>query len=187
MSQITKKALAESLKSLLEKTALDKITVKDVVEDCEVNRQTFYYHFHDIYDLVDWIFTQETIKALDGKSDAVTWKDGFVRILAAMRANKNIIDNTVRSIDREQLENFMCAFARKILMGVIEDMSEGLCVPPEKKESLADFYKYPFVGTMLDWLRAGMKKEPQQLVDEVADIMEGTLKLNLEKNSRNNP
>ena len=54
MSQMTKQALANSLKSLLQKKTLNKITIKDIVDDCGVNRQTFYYHFQDVYDLVDW-------------------------------------------------------------------------------------------------------------------------------------
>lgn len=47
MSQITKKALAKSLKSLMNTTPLAKITVNDIVKQCEVNRRTFYYHFQD--------------------------------------------------------------------------------------------------------------------------------------------
>ena len=60
MSLTTKKALAMSLKSLLEKRTLDKITVKDIVSECSLNRQTFYYHFHDTYDLLQWLYSYET-------------------------------------------------------------------------------------------------------------------------------
>ena len=56
MSEITKKALAETLKKLLSKNKLNKITIKEITEDCGVNRQTFYYHFKDIYDLLEWIY-----------------------------------------------------------------------------------------------------------------------------------
>ena len=56
MAQTTKRALAASLKKLAAKKPLDKITVIDITEDCGVNRQTFYYHFQDIFDLVEWIF-----------------------------------------------------------------------------------------------------------------------------------
>ena len=52
MSQITKRALEASLKKLLTKKPLDKITITDITEDCGINRMTFYYHFKDIYDLV---------------------------------------------------------------------------------------------------------------------------------------
>ena len=59
MSEITKKALAETLKKLLSKNKLNKITIKEITEDCGVNRQTFYYHFKDIYDLLEWIYKNE--------------------------------------------------------------------------------------------------------------------------------
>ena len=59
MSQTTKRALAQSLKHLMEQKPLEKITVVDISEDCGVNRQTFYYHFQDIYDLIEWIYINE--------------------------------------------------------------------------------------------------------------------------------
>ena len=67
MSLTTKRALAESLKKLLSKRGLDKITVKDIVEDCGVNRQTFYYHFHDIYDLTEWIIQDDAENILSAE------------------------------------------------------------------------------------------------------------------------
>ena len=69
MSQTTKKALAASLKQLLKEKPLDKITVTDLVEDCEVNRQTFYYHFQDIYDLIEWIYVSEAARILGDKKN----------------------------------------------------------------------------------------------------------------------
>ena len=65
----TKLALANSLKKLLQKKFLDDITVKEIVEDCEVNRQTFYYHFQDIYDLLRWYLSHETEQALTDDRD----------------------------------------------------------------------------------------------------------------------
>lgn len=64
MSQTTKRALEASLKKLLLEKPLNKITINDITEDCGVNRMTFYYHFKDIYDLVDWILTEDAIKAV---------------------------------------------------------------------------------------------------------------------------
>ncbi|MFR8027761.1 TetR/AcrR family transcriptional regulator, partial [Eisenbergiella massiliensis] len=55
MQNITKTALEASLKKLLLKKPLDKITIRDLTEDCGISRMTFYYHFKDIYDLVEWI------------------------------------------------------------------------------------------------------------------------------------
>ena len=70
----TKLALANALKKLLQKKFLDDITVKELVEECEVNRQTFYYHFQDIYDLLRWFLEHETSEALRG---ADCWQDAL--------------------------------------------------------------------------------------------------------------
>ena len=67
MSLVTKRALEASLKNLLLKKPLDKITINDIADDCGINRMTFYYHFRDIYDLVEWSCAEDAKKALDGK------------------------------------------------------------------------------------------------------------------------
>lgn len=69
MSQMTKKSLAVSLKKMLAQKPLEKIKVIDITEDCEVNRQTFYYHFKDIYDLLEWVYTNEATRAFGRKKD----------------------------------------------------------------------------------------------------------------------
>ena len=65
MSDLTKKALAEALKNRLSKTTLKNITIKDLTDDCGLNRQTFYYHFSDIYELMEWIFVDEANRILN--------------------------------------------------------------------------------------------------------------------------
>ena len=67
MSQITKRALETSLKNLLLQKPLNKITISDIAKDCGINRMTFYYHFKDIYDLIEWTCNEETARAINGK------------------------------------------------------------------------------------------------------------------------
>ena len=78
MSQTTKRALEDSLKRMLLKKSLDKITISDIAEDCGINRMTFYYHFKDIYDLVEWSCIEDAARALDGKKTYDTWQQGFL-------------------------------------------------------------------------------------------------------------
>ena len=67
MSQVTKRALEQSLKNLLLKKPLTKITINDIAQDCGINRMTFYYHFKDIYDLVEWAYLEDARAALEEK------------------------------------------------------------------------------------------------------------------------
>ena len=100
MSQVTKRALEASLKNLLLKKPLDKITINDITEDCGINRMTFYYHFKDIYDLIEWCCVEDAKKALEGKKTYDTWQQGFLQIFEAVLDNKPFILNVYHSVSR---------------------------------------------------------------------------------------
>ena len=88
MSNITKHALAESLKKLLLKKPLNKITINDLTTDCGISRMAFYYHFKDIYDLVEWACLEESRKALQGM---IPGRKGFFRFLKqSMKTNLSL-------------------------------------------------------------------------------------------------
>lgn len=181
MAQTTKKALAASLKKLLAEKPLDKITVIDIVEDCEVNRQTFYYHFKDIYDLVEWIYTSEATKALAGKKTYNTWQQGFLQIFQYVLDNKVFVVNTYHSINREHLQKYLYNETYLLLMGVIEEKAAGMSVRDDDKAFIADFYKYAFVGLMLEWIATGMKENPSAIIERLSTLIFGDIAGALDK------
>jgi len=73
----TKEALAQSLIKYLNRTTLDKITINDIAKDSNFNRHTFYYHFRDVHDLLEWIFIQETEKMINWSNTAEKWEDTY--------------------------------------------------------------------------------------------------------------
>ncbi len=175
MSQITKKALAASLKSLLEKTTLDKITIKDIVDMCGINRQTFYYHFQDVYSLLDWIFVSEAEKVISENKLEENWKKGLLAVFKYLTENKQFIINTYRSIGREYLEQYLYKAVFEALIGILEKKTKGLAVSEADKKFIADFYKYALVGMVLEWIRTGMKEDPKQIVDHISRFIEGDM------------
>lgn len=181
MAQTTKRALAASLKKLLRDKPLDKITVVDIAEDCGVNRQTFYYHFQDIYALVEWIFTSEAAEALDGKRTYDTWQQGFLQIFEYALAQKALVMNAYRSISREYLEAFFYRVTYGLLIGVVEEMAQGMAVREDDKAFIADFYKYAFVGLVLDWIKKGMREDPGRIVARLSILIEGDIAKALNK------
>lgn len=171
------------MKGLLEDRKLDKVTVVDIVEDCEVNRQTFYYHFKDIYDLVEWIFTSETMKLLDGNKSYATWQEGYLRAFEYARKNRNFMVNVYYSTGREYLMNFLYRETYELLMGVIEEKAqeEQVQVQEEDKAFIADFCKYGFVGLVMEWLRSGMKEDPKWIVKRLGCLIQGDISKAIEK------
>lgn len=181
MSQVTKRALEASLKNLLLKKPLSKITINDITEDCGISRMTFYYHFKDIYDLVEWSCLEDAKRALEGKKTYETWQQGILQIFEAVLDNKPFIINVYRSVSREHVENYLFKLTYDLLIGVVNEKSAGMTIREEDKEFIADFYKYAFVGVMLNWVKDDMKEDPHKIVDRISLIMHGNVTEALDK------
>ena len=159
MSQVTKRALEQSLKNLLLKKPLTKITINDIAEDCGINRMTFYYHFKDIYDLVEWSCLEDARRALEEKKTHDTWQQGLLQIFEAVRQNKPFILNVYHCVDREQVERYLRPPVDHLILGVIDEQTAAMTVRDEDKAFIAQVYGYIFIGIMLDWIRQGMKSD----------------------------
>lgn len=175
LSQTTKRALAASLKKLLSEKPLDSITVKDIAQDCQVNRQTFYYHFQDIYDLVEWIYTSEVGAAIGDQKTYDTWQQGMTAIFQYILENRALVWRTYHSLSREHLERYLYRASYALLIGVVEERARDLPIRQEDKAFIAHFYKYAFVGLVLDWIGAGMKETPQAIIDRLDLVIHGSI------------
>lgn len=175
MSDITKRAIAASLKNLLKEKKLNKITVQDIADDCGINRQTFYYHFQDIYDLVEWMCIEDTEKVLKENRTYETWQEGFLSVFALAKKDKIFIDNIYRSVSLEMLEQYLYRLVFPLLKNVVDEKSQGFPVREEDKKYIADFYKYAFVGVLLEWIRDDMAERPEDIVARVSSIVGGTI------------
>ncbi|MGD9474280.1 MAG: TetR/AcrR family transcriptional regulator C-terminal domain-containing protein [Eubacteriaceae bacterium] len=175
MSNTTKRALEASLKNLLLKKPLDKITINDIANDCGISRMTFYYHFKDIYDLVEWACIEDASKALDGKKTYDDWQQGFLQIFEAVLDNKPFILNVYHSVSREQVETYLYKLTYDLMIGVVEELAQNMAVKESDKAFIADFYKYALVGLMLDWIRNNMKEDPQKIIERLSILVQGNI------------
>ena len=175
MSQITKRAISASLKHLLLQKPLGKITINDIAEDCGINRMTFYYHFKDIYDLVEWSCLEDARRALEEKKTHDTWQQGLLQIFEAVRQNKPFILNVYHCVDREQVERYLRPLVDHLILGVIDEQSAALTVRDEDKDFIAQVYSYVFIGIMLDWIKNDMRGEPEVIVEKLATLIKGSI------------
>ncbi|MFR3153020.1 MAG: TetR-like C-terminal domain-containing protein [Acutalibacteraceae bacterium] len=181
MSQVTKRALEQSLKNLLLKKPLTKITVGDITEDCGINRMTFYYHFKDIYDLVEWSCLEDAKRALDEKKTYDTWQQGLLQIFKAVQENKPFILNVYRCVHREQVEKYLQPLVDQLLLNVINEEAAGITVRDEDKQFIAQVYSYMFIGLMLDWIKDDMREDPQQIVEKLSKLIKGSVSVALSR------
>ncbi|MPM20781.1 hypothetical protein SDC9_67217 [bioreactor metagenome] len=177
MSSPTKRVLAESFIKLLGTRPLNKITVKEIVEEAGVNRQTFYYHFTDVFDLMRWIFEGE-VQALDDTACDLQTKLRYA--LEKMVQERSLVMNIYHSLSREDLELYFSTVVDSIVCEKLEYDSAELPVSDNDLRFIADFYKFAFVGILLDWIRKGMKDDPVELVNKLMLMLNGELQHDLE-------
>ena len=182
MSQLTKKALAASLEKILIRKPLDKVTIKDITEDCGVNRMTFYYHFQDIYDLVEWMLYEEAIESMKG-IDAGDWERGCLQVFYKVRENKSVITNIYNSSYRSNVSKYLLDIVHGLIYGVVSKAAKELSVDDEQVAFITKFYQYGFVGIVMEWISDGMKQDPKYLVRYSFQGVRDTLQIAL-KNIR---
>ena len=175
MSQTTKRALEVSLKKLLLQKPLPKITINDITDDCGISRMTFYYHFKDIYDLVEWACVEDATQALKGKKTYDTWQEGFLNIFYAVLDNKPLIMNVYRSVSRERIEQYLYPLIHNLILGVIEEKSTCMTINEADKQFIATVYEYAFAGIMLGWIGNSMKEDPAIIVERTSRLMQGSI------------
>lgn len=175
VSNMTKYALEESLKKLMLQKPLDKITINDLTTDCGISRMTFYYHFKDIYDLTEWACLEDASRALEGKKTYGDWQEGLTQIFEAVLENKPFIMNVYHCVSREQIENYLYRLTFDLIEGVVEEKAAGQSICEDEKQFIANFYKYGFVGIMLDWIKQGMRTDYHEIVEQIAVTLKGNV------------
>lgn len=184
MSNITKRALATSLRKLLERTPLDKITIQDLVDDAEVSRKTFYYHFQDIYDLAEWCIVEEGRRVLEGNVTEDTWQQGLRNVVTYLQDNRAMILNAYHSVHRRGdtlIKANLSRLVRPLMEDIFDTQSGSEKVDPEDRELILKIYSLGLVEVILYWIGSGMRPEGSQLVDQFDRVFGGSMETLIQK------
>ena len=177
MANMTKKALENSLKKLLKEKPFDKITIADITEDCGISRMAFYYHFQDIIDLVRWTLISDAEKLVKDNKTYSTWQKGYLAVFETIKKDKAFILNIYHHVPREYITEYLYSITLDLLNAVVEEKVKELKlkVRDEDKLFVANFFKYSFVGLVLDWIDKGMEMDASLIVDKLDSIIHGTI------------
>ncbi|MBZ9633111.1 dihydroxyacetone kinase transcriptional activator DhaS [Clostridium sp. FP1] len=174
-SQLTKKALALSIKKLMETIPLSKLSIQEIVDNCGINRQTFYYHFKDKFDLVNWIYYTEAIENIDNCKNYAHWTDGMYKTLVYFLSNKSFYINALNTPGQNAFDGYLFEKTYDLIMGVINDISSEITVSDKDKNFIADFYTYAFVGITVQWIKNNMRESPKTVVGNLNEMIEGSM------------
>jgi len=185
-SNITKQALADSLKRLMARTDFNQISVKDIVKECGLTRQAFYYHFKDKYDLMNWIYYTETARLMSSYNNVDHWLDGVTDLCNYMKQNKTFYINALNTTGQNSFQEYLHDYIRDISISVIENIQNAK-YEEEKWGFIAEFSATAFVGLIVRWADNGMQEDPAQYVTKMRSIFDGSILCELEGQSRKMP
>ena len=175
----TEKTIMDAFLTLLNQYPLDKICVKDIVSACGISRNTFYYHYQDIYDLLRATFASIVDHVL--QEDVTTWQESLRSCTRFALENRRAVYHVYRSAHREQLERYLYRVTEERMDRLIRHLTAQMSISEEDVRYLTLFYKCAVVGILLEWLNADMKGDVDRLISRMGVLLEGNLRLSLER------
>lgn len=172
MTQLTKQAICAALERLLEREPFSRITVSEIAEECGISRMTFYYHFQDIYDLLEWTVNEE-LDAFLSEADSDDFLRGMHRFFQLLLEKKPLVHNMYHSVPRERMEEYVYRMTERILLPYVDRRLAGKRVSAEDRQCIVDFCKYAFGGFLLNWIAGGMTGNPEEILARVSALAQG--------------
>lgn len=178
-SLITKKAIAEGLKELTKKKSFDKLTVSDISSTCGLNRQTFYYHFRDKYELVNWIYYKELISFFVENLTYENCLHKILQMLQKMKEEDYFYINTLKASAKKEFEEYLFRLVSELFFDIIGRIAKDTDMGEDEINFIAEFYAFGMAGTIISWAVNGMRESPEYITMQISNLVQGTEKFAL--------
>ncbi len=175
MAKQTKTVIIDTFLKLLEITSFDKITVKDICSKCEINRNTFYYYFKDIQDVLEALFDRERKKVLAdvGKNDDFYME--YVRSVSIIIENRQAVIHLYNSRGvrflQKYLEDVIMDFVRRFVCKEVDNRM----LTEEDIDYITRFYSFVVVGSTMHWIGDGLKDYGSDIMYRISESFKATI------------
>lgn len=175
MAQFTKKAIISAFLDLLEVESLDKITITDITEHCEINRKTFYYYYEDLYDLIEDIFQMETQKVLDDTKEGTSLYEEFKHAIMLLLEYKKAMFHMYNSKSKDILERYLQNVTERFVKRYVEQRAQKVNATQAQTQFACEYYRCSLIAVTLNWLRKSAEEETEEFVFRVSELFERTV------------
>ncbi len=173
MPNFTKQAIKASFIKLLNEKPLAQISVRMIVEDCGINRNSFYYHYQDIPSLVNEII-KDRIDALIAAYPSVDSLEECASVVfQSLVTNKKAVWHIYHSVNRDIYEQYLMKICDYITTTYLDTAFRSYTIPPEDREAAIRFFKCEIFGLTSEWMMNGMKEDAMSQVYRIARICHG--------------
>ena len=168
MALYTHKAIMRAFGEMLEEMPFDKITVTALVKRCDISSNTFYYHYRDIYDLLDAWFHLELGRFTGESTD---WHTSTKAVMRECQAHPAKIYHVFNALSRDRMEQYVFSLTDDTFFRLVQQRTENSGLPQERVEEIAAFCRYAYVGFFLQFLWNRMEADIDRSVDRLGELM----------------
>lgn len=168
MASPGKKMLANAMKETMNKKPLRKVSVGDIVDACGLNRNSFYYHFKDKYDLVNWIFYNEFVVSISYQDYAKPW-DFVEHVCRFFYENRKFYANALSDSGQNSFTEYFSEIMRSVIMIRLDEIFEE----QRDKEFCAVFFVEAFLASLTKWLNGDEDVQPEEFSRLIQRSVEG--------------
>ena len=165
-----KALIAQAYKNKIQHEDVDKITVKSLIEECHISRQTFYYHFQDIMDVLSWIMKQAATNALEQSLKAQSLEEALSIFLSSASTNRQLIQRLLDSQRRAQIEELFVQTTKKYLVDLLLHRSVSAVLPYANVDTALDFWAFGITGVLLNSSSKG-PVDAQKLAAQIIQLI----------------
>lgn len=158
---------------MLNERPLNQITVKAIVEDCGINRNSFYYHFADIPTLLSEIVTEYADRLIAEYAQADSLEECLAAASQFARENKRAVLHVYRSANRDIYERHLIRVCHDVVVAYLKTAFGGVPIAREDAEALVRFFQCELIGQILTWLESDMNYDIQSQFARMSDLRRG--------------
>ena len=174
MPNFTKTAIKQAFVKLLNERPLKQITVKDIVEECGINRNSFYYHFADIPTLVEEIVTDEAARIIAEHPNVDSIETCLRAVIEFGHENKKAIFHIYHSVNREMYEQYLWKVSETVVTAYTDTLLHDDPIAENDRRLIIQFYKCVCFGLTTEWIRTGMSTEIEHDLHRICELKKGT-------------
>ena len=167
MANFTRLAIKETFIKLLEERPLSEITIKDIVERCGINRNSFYYHYQDLPALIEELIKEEAESIIRAYPSVTTIVECFDAVTEFASHRKKAIMHIFRSVSREVFEQNLMMVCQYFVQSYVDTALDRNAISSENRQTIVNYYKCVCFGLTIDWLGSGMDDSYTQSIRRI--------------------
>lgn len=174
MREDMKSMIADTFSQMIETEDIDKITVTKLIGECHISRQTFYYHFRDIMDVLDWTFRRSTQELARQSLEAENRIEALTEYVTFVRNHRVKLQRLLYSRRWIQIESMLTESVMAYLAEVARGTGKDIPVSVDDLEVMLRFYASGMVGVLLQCVEKPRLDE-KKLVIQMEKIITGKM------------